>query len=388
MTGLKILAFKGASDKLFENGKSQINELFPANDFDLNTQNPDILFFLSGGSEREALNYSKPGKFLLLAAFEENNSYAAATEVKAHFDKIGQDCLLCDLKNVNDRQVILDFIEAGKACERINGKRLGLIGEVSEWLVASTIPGEILASKLGIGLVRIPWNEVRNYNEFTPDPAFLETYKTDSTLNIRDAGRVHQALTEIISRKKLDAITVECFSLVNENGVTACLGLSKLNDDHIPAGCEGDLASITGIMIAKEVTGIIPWMANTVKVDAESVKFAHCTAPTKLLSEFKIETHYETGLGTAVKGSFKGDEITIFRIDNTLEKAFLTTGTIISRPESKDACRTQIEVKISEKASELLKNKPLGNHHLIIPGNQTEKLGIFCKLKNIMVINS
>jgi hypothetical protein len=35
-----------------------------------------------------------------------------------------------------------------------------------------------------------------------------------------------------------------------------------------------------------------------------------------------------------------------------------------------------------------LKNKPLGNHHLIIPGNQTEKLGIFCKLKNIMVINS
>ena len=94
MTGLKLLAFKGASDKLFENGKSQINELFPANDFDLNTQNPDILFFLSGGSELEALNYSKPGKFLLLAAFEENNSYAAATEVKAHFDKIGQDCLL------------------------------------------------------------------------------------------------------------------------------------------------------------------------------------------------------------------------------------------------------------------------------------------------------
>jgi hypothetical protein len=71
-----------------------------------------------------------------------------------------------------------------------------------------------------------------------------------------------------------------------------------------------------------------------------------------------------------------------------LEKAFLTTGTIISRPRSKDACRTQIEVKISEKASGLLKNRPLGNHHLIIPGNQTEKLGIFCKLKNIMVINS
>ena len=387
MTGLKLLAFKGASDKLFENGKSQINELFPANDFDLNTQNPDILFFLSGGSEREALNYSRPGKFLLLAAFEENNSYASATEVKAHFDKIGQDCLLCDLKNEKDRQVILDFIKAGKACKRLKGKRLGLIGEVSEWLVASTIPGEILASKLGIELVRLSWNEVRNYKDFAPDADFSETFKTDRNLNISDAGKVHQALAEIVTRKKLDAITVECFSLVKENSVTACLALSKFNDDNIPAGCEGDLASVTGIMIAQEVTGIIPWMANTVKVDAESAKFAHCTAPTNLLSEFKIETHYETGLGTAVKGQFKGEEITIFRIDNTLENAFLTRGTIISRPESKDACRTQIEVKISRDAAAILKNKPLGNHHLIIPGNQIQKLKMFCKIKNIRILS-
>jgi len=387
MTGLKLLAFKGASDKLFENGKSQINELFPANDFDLNTQNPDILFFLSGGSELEALNYSKPGKFLLLAAFEENNSYAAATEVKAHFDKIGQDCLLIDLKIEADRQIIADFILAKKAVSRLNGKRLGLIGEVSDWLVASDIPADTLAAKTGIELVKIAWNEVRDYKDFTPQPSFLKTYKTDGDFNITDAGNVHQALAEIIQRKHLDAITVECFSLVQQNSVTACLALSKFNDDNIPAGCEGDLASVTGIMIAQEVTGIIPWMANTVKVDAESAKFAHCTAPTNLLSEFKIETHYETGLGTAVKGQFKGEEITIFRIDNTLENAFLTRGTIISRPESKDACRTQIEVKISRDAAAILKNKPLGNHHLIIPGNQIQKLKMFCKIKNIRLIN-
>jgi L-fucose isomerase-like protein len=388
MTTIKFLAFDGASEQLFDEGKSRLTGYFPDEKFDLSSQNPDMLYFLSGGSEREALTYAESGKFLLLVAFEENNSYAAATEVKAYFDSIGQDCQLADIKNENDRGLIQAFIDAGKARERLKGKRLGLIGEISEWLVASDIPGETLASKLGIELVRIPWNEVRNYNDFIPDPAFLETFKTNGNLNISSAGRVHQALTEIISRKKLDAITVECFSLVNENGVTACLGLSKLNDDHIPAGCEGDLASITGIMITKEVTGIIPWMANTVQVNPDSVKFAHCTAPTNLLSGFKIETHYETGLGTAVKGHFESAEITIFRIDSSLEKAFLTTGTIISRPRSKDACRTQIEVKISEKASGLLKNKPLGNHHLIIPGNQTEKLGIFCKLKNIIVINS
>lgn len=387
MTGIKLLAFNGAPAHLFTNGKNRIYQLFPNEEFDFDTNKPDILFFVSGGSEKEALKYAKSQKYLLLAAFEENNSYAAATEVKAHFDTIWQDCQLIDLKIESDRQLIADFILAKKAVSRLNGKRLGLIGEVSDWLVASDIPADTLAAKTGIELVKIAWNEVRDYKDFTPQPSFLKTYKTEGDFNNNDAGNVHQALAEIIQRKHLDAITVECFSLVKQNSVTACLALSKFNDDNIPAGCEGDLASITGIMIAKEVTGIIPWMANTVKVDAESAKFAHCTAPTNLLSGFKIETHYETGLGTAIKGSFGSDEVTIFRIDSVIEKAFLTRGTIISRPESKDACRTQIEVKISQNAAALLKNKPLGNHHLIIPGNQIQKLKMFCKIKNIRILS-
>ncbi len=388
MIGIKLLAFKGASDRLFENGKNQLIEFFPDEKLDLNSQIPDILFFLSGGSEREALIYANPGKLLLLAAFEENNSYAAATEVKAHFDKIGQHCQLCDLKNEADRQLILDFIAAKKALSKLKSKRLGLIGEISDWLVASDISAEMFASKFEIELVKIPWTEVRNYVDFTPDAGFLQAFKSCKNFNIADAGKVHQALAEIISQEKLDAITVECFSLVKENSVTACLALSKFNDNNFPAGCEGDLASIAGIMIVKEVTGIIPWMANIVKVDAASAKFAHCTAPTNLLSEFNIETHYETGLGTAIKGRFESDEVTIFRIDSKFEIAFLTSGKIIARPESHDACRTQIEVKIPENAAFLLKNKPLGNHHLIIPGNQVQKLSMFCKLKNIRLVNS
>ena len=80
----------------------------------------------------------------------------------------------------------------------------------------------------------------------------------------------------MIGSHKLDAITVECFSLVQENEVTACLGLSWLNDKTIPAGCEGDLCSILGMMLMKEMNGNMPWMANVASIKGNEVLFAHC----------------------------------------------------------------------------------------------------------------
>jgi hypothetical protein len=112
MATIKFLAFDGAPEQLFDEGKNRLMECFPTEKFNLSSQNPDILYFISGGSEREALTYAKTGKFLLLVAFEENNSYAAATEVKAYFDSIGQDCQLADIKNENDRGLIQACIDA------------------------------------------------------------------------------------------------------------------------------------------------------------------------------------------------------------------------------------------------------------------------------------
>jgi len=100
------------------------------------------------------------------------------------------------------------------------------------------------------------------YNDFEAGKDFLECYHAGRQYNIEDAGKVSSMLKKVIEDHKLDAITVECFSLVQEKNVTACLGLSFLNDLGIPAGCEGDICSIIGLMIAKELTGALPWMAN------------------------------------------------------------------------------------------------------------------------------
>ena len=139
-------------------------------------------------------------------------------------------------------------------------------------------------------------------------------------------------------------------------------------------------------MLCKELTGIIPWIANTNKVTNEVCLFSHCTIAPGLVSGFSIKTHFETNKGTAIQGHFKSDLITIFRFDNKLSKAFIATANITGRPKSKTACRTQIEVKLTENEVRLLRENPLGNHHLIYPGDCKDLLHLACKLLDIDVL--
>jgi L-fucose isomerase-like protein len=166
---------------------------------------------------------------------------------------------------------------------------------------------------------------------------------------------------------------------VQKDNVTACLPLARFNNEGIPAGCEGDITAIAGMMLCKELTGISPWIANINKASDEVCMFSHCTIAPGLVTDFSVKTHFETGKGTAIQGNFKGDLITIFRFDNKLSKAFIATTNITGRPKSATACRTENEVK-------LLRQSPLGNHHLIFPGDCKRLLHLACLLLGIEVL--
>lgn len=213
----------------------------------------------------------------------------------------------------------------------------------------------------------------------------IEHFKT-SDFNLEDSSRVYTLLQHIKKDKKLDAITVECFPLVRNLAVTACLALSKMNTEGLPAGCEGDIASITGKIIVKALTRQIPWMANVASIEKNSIFLAHCTIATNLVEVFNITTHFETNLGTSVQGRFKANEVTLFRINSELNKAFISRGEVIELPEKVDACRTQIKVHIPDEDRQKLKDNPLGNHHLVIPGDHSELLSYFCKLTKLDII--
>lgn len=386
MIPARLIAFNHAPEMLFAEGKEQLSTLFPNFDFDYEATHPLLLYFLSGGSERFALEAAQNAEFCLLMAGESNNAYAAAGEVKARLDQLGIDSLLTDCGNETDRKTIESYLRIFNDLEKLRNKKLGLIGNPSDWLVASGIEEKLMAERFGVQLQKIGWDTIPDYRQQQEDEQFLEKFQNRSALNLSAASCVSSALQTAIGRNGLDAITVECFPMVQKDGVTACLALSHLNDNHLPAGCEGDLTSILGMMLLQAVTGTIPWMANLIQVSDKSVRFAHCTAPTGLLTGFTVDTHFETGKGTAVAGYFAEKEVTVFRMNNTLDKAFLAQGEIVAGEASpKNACRTLIEVRIPMEKIRILKAHPLGNHHLIVPGNHIEKLMHTLRLKGFSI---
>jgi L-fucose isomerase-like protein len=383
---IKLLASEGAPDALFKNASNRIEKLISPEKYTLTESSPDILYFLTGGSEQSAIKQVSAGHFYLLIGSQHNNSYASATEVKAYLNDMNIPSMLLDEEEAETKTILKDFYTIDQALKSLNGKKLGLIGQISDWLISSAIPPDLLEAKFGIKLIGIPWSELAHFSEFKASDSFLDSFSCEKHIDLTETAKVSELLMDTIKKWNLDAITVECFPLVNKDSVTACLPLAKFNNEGIPAGCEGDLTAIAGMMLCKELTGIIPWIANINKATDEVCMFSHCTIAPSLVSDISVKTHFETGKGTAIEGDFKGDLITIFRFDNKLSKAFIASANITGRPKSITACRTQIEVKLTENEVKLLKQYPLGNHHLIFPGDCKKLLHFACTLLGIDVL--
>ncbi len=377
-----LLAFQGAGTDIYAKGRQRIAQLLPSTHIEFVEEQPDALFFLSGGSEANATTLLTLGKLNLLLAYKEGNAYAAATEALAYARQRGYRALLFDIEDEDAAASLQSFADAIQGVERLRGQRLGLIGEVSEWLIASRIEADRLCDVLGIELAHIPWNTLPTYHTQPPAPELLAAFQS-AEHDLSATAKVHSLLKHVIETERLDAITVECFSLVQGHAVTACLPLATFNANGFPAGCEGDVASIAGMMFARAVIGIVPWMANTVQIKPDRGVFAHCTVAPTLLKELTVTTHFETGKGTAIQGIFAADEVTLFRFDAALRVAFITSGMTLSRPCEEHACRTQLEIGLSAQATTLLRSSPLGNHHLICPGNHVEKLRTACQVAGI-----
>ena len=379
-------AHRGAPATTASDAEEHLGRFLARDTFTMTDDHPDVILFMSGGSEKRAVELADPGKPVLLLSVRGNNAYAAATEAMARMINNGMTAMLSDISDAAESGLLAGWQRVAGAWESLNGMRAGLIGTVSEWLVASDVSAETLKNRMGVTLKGIPWERVPDYALSEPDVSLLSRFSVKNTGAIEEAARVLTMLRQIISGNDLQAIGVECFSLVQQRKVTACLALAQLNTEGTVAACEGDLASMAGMLAGKALTGTIPWMANTTRLTEKTVILSHCTAPFDLVSEVTLPSHFETGYSLAVDGNIPLQEVTLFRFSEKLDRVFLEEGTIISRPRLRDACRTQVEIEMPPRGLGLLRNRPLGNHLLMIPGRHSRLLELAFRYKGFEVL--
>jgi len=330
-----------------------------------------VIFIQTGGTEGIFLEqFDKMPKPAILLTHGEMNSLAASLEILSYLQQRGLkgEVIHGESDYVRDRLINLQKIR--EARHKLSGAKLGVIGQPSDWLIASQVKKTYAVEKLGCEIIDIPITELielaqkdYTFNEPLVEELMQKPFPADE---MEKALNIYGALCELKDRYQLNGLTVRCFDLLGTLHSTACIGLALLNAQGVPCACEGDVPALISMMILQYLLGEPGFMVNPsrINVNDNSMVVAHCTLPLNMGGDYTLKTHFESGIGVAVDGHLPEQTGLMFKVDPGLERYFLSEVQIIANLSEANLCRTQIEIKLKEDVRYFL-NEPCANHHII-----------------------
>jgi L-fucose isomerase-like protein len=347
----------------------------------------------TGGTERMLLDAIERRRSVrgaepqVLVAHRAHNSLPAALEALAAIQQQGGRGRIVFLDGADDAVELDEAIGDLAAARRLAHTRLGVIGGPSSWLVGSSPDASVVRRRFGVELVTV---EPTRMIELTrvpvvPTGVLAERFtrvadpvrSTVAASAVADAMGVRSALADVVEDHRLDAVTVRCFDLLGDPGTSGCLALASMNDDGIVAGCEGDVPSALAMLLVRELFGQPSWMANPASVDvrANRLVLAHCTVAPSMLDGFALDTHFESGRGVGISGTFAEQPVTLLRLGGRdLDESWIVEGAIVATGDDPDLCRTQVTVELERGDVADLLERPLGNHLVLAAGHHGRRL--------------
>ena len=238
--------------------------------------------------------------------------------------------------------------------------RLGVVGKPSDWLIASNVDYKDVLETMNLELVDVPIEEMTSLGEVDPGMAGAEA--------------VYQRLKEIVIKYNLQGVTLRCFDLLSTVKNTGCIALSKLNDEGIPAACEGDIPTLLTMMVCKRLTGELYFQVNPARINPDGeMLFAHCTLPLKMTEKHEYTTHFESGIGVAIHGDLPAGDYTLVKLSNDMQRMLAVDVTLERCQYEPNLCRTQVWVKATPDVSEYFMTDPIANHHILIRGHHAKE---------------
>ena len=331
---------------------------FRGNDYaDYGSHTLSLIYVRTGGTEGiflrllpQLLEKSQRPFYLLTSG--KSNSLAASMEILSYLQQhdLRGEIIHGSAEYIARKIAVLEKV--GEARQWLDGARLGIIGKPSDWLISSQADYGVVRQRLGIELVDIPMQEL---------------------LDCVVDGDIHSALKTLIDRHRLQGFTLRCFDLLTALRDTGCMALAKLNAEGYVAGCEGDVPAMLSMMMVRSLLGVSGFQANPARIDPEKgeMLFAHCTIPLDMVERYELDTHFESGIGTGIRGYMKEGAVTIFKVAGDLSRHFIAEGQLVRNESKPDLCRTQQVISLSDKRqADYFLTQPIGNHHIIMPGHQ------------------
>ena len=284
-------------------------------------------------------------------------------------------------------QGIDEYAIAQDAIDKLNGKRVGVIGKPSGWLIASGVDYAAIRERWAVVMEDVPLDEVvKGYEAVTDDEVqditdeFISkavSVKEPSRDEVVKAMRLYRSIKNIVELYRLDALTLNCFDLIPTTRTTGCVALALLNQEGIPAGCEGDEQTLLTMLAVQAATGEMTFMANPSKIldnAAHEMVFAHCTIAPAMTDRYIVRDHYESLSGVAVEGIIDPMDMTIVKCGGReMERLFISRARLLECTTNPNMCRTQLHLRLDEPLDYFLE-RSIGNHHVIIRGDHKQRL--------------
>ena len=347
------------------------------------------VFIASGGSEdsfrRVFPSLQRP---LILLADDKHNSLPAALEISAWVRQQGE---TAEIVHGNSDFIIsrLRRLAGFQRTRQALAGPIGIIGEPSDWLIASALDRGAVEKRWGTEFLDISLDDMLAQQadetestalarEFAAGAVSLDAVDDKAVL---DAARLFPALKAVFLAFRLRAATLRCFSLIGPLQTSGCLALSRLNDEGLICGCEGDVPAVFSMLLLFALTAEIPFMANPAAVDTADNRLllAHCSVPRRAVTAYRLQSHFETGLGIGLSGDFAAGAATVFKAGGPgLEKYFVSAAEILPGPPGPGLCRTQVRLRLKEDAAYFLR-APLANHHVLVRGDHAALVDDFMR---------
>lgn len=359
---------------------------------------PDAFMIATGGVENlfkriwsaidvETMCDPSRQKIVMMIADGRNNSLAAALEILTYLGNIGVEGKI--LHGTNDE--IISAVMETHSRASLRG-RIGLFGQPSDWLIASSVERDYLRQHYGIetidinlqrlidGIKTIPQTEAEKVAQTILKRT--KAVKEPTNADMLEAAKAYLAIKRICQEERLDAMTIRCFDIVKACGTTSCLALALLNNEGIVAGCEGDMQTLMSMYLAKRLCGEVAFMANPSQLTDKTAMLAHCTIPLTMCDETTIRSHFESSIGVAIQGVLPLTDYTLFKWGGSkLDRFFVTEAQAVETPYSEHFCRTQITLNVNLKP--YLLQHSIGNHHVIIRGRHADAIRQFMQSNGV-----
>ncbi len=236
-----------------------------------------------------------------------------------------------------------------RAIKNMKGAKVGLIGGIVPGFNDLYFDERLIREKLGI--------EISRNNEMDDIISLANSYKDSDLKNeidivtngynsinekvlndIEKNARFYKAFMEWSNKREFEAVAIACWpKLQDKCDMLACSTIAKLNENGLPAACEGDLIGAVSMLILKYATLSTTMLMDLVAFDTndESVQMWHCGPAANCFANEEgscLDCFYEQQGETLNRRNgmhnmtFAASEATVMRITDECEKMFLANG--------------------------------------------------------------